>query len=312
MLQIFFNSISAVLVVMIIMAIGYFMGHKGWMKAEHKPMMYKLIIWIAIPALCINNLQTNFTREMFRGAGALILVPFLNIVLIALLSAVLAKLLRLSKRRVGVFIAMCCLSNCIFIGFPMCRELFGDECVPYVMWYYIVNTIFFQTMGVWLIRRSGLDGGGSPLDGFRTVIKNPPFIGVVTGLLLLALDIQLPHFVMSLTKYLGNMVSPLGLIYSGFIIYETGIGELGFEKGLPSVMLMRFILSPLLCILLCRLFGLGGIAHDTYIVEVAMPTMTQVAVQASGLGADEHYAAKGAAISTILAFAAIPLLMMVI
>lgn len=312
MLQTFFNSISAVLVVMLIMAIGYFMGHKGWMKAEHKPLMYKLIIWVAMPALCLNSIQSNFTRDMLNGAGALMAVPLLNIGLLTVMAALLAKLLRLPKRRTGVFITMCCLSNSIFIGYPMCLELFGEACVPFVMWYYVFNTLFFQTVGVWLIRRSAVEGSGFSLEGLKTVLKNPPFIGIMLGVLLLALDIKLPHFALSFTKYLGNMVSPLGLIYSGFIMYETGLGNLKFEKGLPTTMIMRFLVSPMLCMVLCALFGISGIAHDTYIIEVTMPTMTQVTVQASGLGADEQYAAKGAAITTIGAFAVIPLLMMIL
>ena len=311
MLQTFFNSISAVLVVMLIMSIGYFMGCKGWLKAEHKPLMYKLIIWIAMPALCVNSIQTNFTREMFRGAGQLMAVPLLNIALLTVVAALLVRLIKLPKKRTGVFIVMCCLSNSVFIGYPMCVELLGEGCVSYVMWYYIFNTVFFQTVGVWLIRRDAM-AGGSPLDGLRIVFKNPPFIGIMTGIILLALDIRLPHFAMSFTKYLGNMVSPLGLIYSGFIMYETGLGNLKLEKGLPTVMAVRFIVSPLLCMALCVLFGLGGMVRDTYIIEVTMPTMTQVAVQASGLGADEQYAAKGAAISTIGMFAVIPILMMIL
>ncbi|MBQ3132535.1 MAG: AEC family transporter [Clostridia bacterium] len=312
MLQTFFNSISAVLVVMLIMAVGYFMGRKGWLKAEHKPLMYKLIIWIAMPAMCINSIQTNFTREMFQGAGPLMAVPLLNIGLLTVLAVFLTRFLNLPRKRVGVFITMCCLSNSVFIGYPMCLELFGENCVPYVMWYYVFNTTFFQTVGVWLIRRSAVEDSGFSLNGLKAVLKNPPFIGIMVGMLLLALDIRLPHFAMSFTKYLSNMVSPLGLIYTGFIMYETGLGNLKFERGLPTTMAVRFIVSPLLCIALCVIFGISGIARDTYIIEVTMPTMTQVTVQASGLGADEQYAAKGAAISTIGMFVVIPVLMMLL
>jgi len=117
---------------------------------------------------------------------------------------------------------------------------------------------------------------------------------------------------LSFTKYLGNMVSPLGLIYSGFIMYETGLGNLKLEKGLPLTMIMRFVISPALCMLLCSVFGLSGLARDTFVVEVTMPTMTQVAVQASGLGADERYAAKGATLTTLCMFAVIPILMMIL
>ena len=58
-----FTSLSSVLVIVLMVAVGYLFGRKGWMKAEHKGLIIKLIINVGMPALCFNNVFSNFTRE---------------------------------------------------------------------------------------------------------------------------------------------------------------------------------------------------------------------------------------------------------
>ena len=44
-------------------------------------------------------------------------------------------------------------SNTIFIGLPINLAIFGEKAVPYVLLYYIVNTSFFWTIGVFEIAK---------------------------------------------------------------------------------------------------------------------------------------------------------------
>ena len=53
-------------------------------------------------------------------------------------------------------------SNTIFIGLPINMAIFGSRAVPYVLIYYIANTTFFWTWGVYKISQdsqtfAGLD-----------------------------------------------------------------------------------------------------------------------------------------------------------
>ena len=47
---------------------------------------------------------------------------------------------------------------------------------------------------------------------------------------------------------------------------------------------------------LCALLGIGGLVRSVYVVELAMPVMTQTVVAAAEYGADEQLAAQGAAL----------------
>ena len=49
---------------------------------------------------------------------------------------------------------MCAMSNSLFVGYPVCTELFGAEGTPYVMCFYMMNTFFFWAIGSTMIYMS--------------------------------------------------------------------------------------------------------------------------------------------------------------
>jgi hypothetical protein len=137
-------------------------------------------------------------------------------------------------------------------------------------------------------------------------------LAILAAMTLIWFELPLPRVLQSYTQYIGDMVSPLGLLYTGYIIYEHGLSNLRLEKGFPALLALRFIAAPALCLLFCALLGVEGLARGVFTVEAAMPTMTQTVVLSTMLGADENYAAQGAAISAIACFGVVPILMLIV
>ncbi|MBQ9719227.1 MAG: AEC family transporter [Oscillospiraceae bacterium] len=307
----FFNAVASVTIILLLTATGWMCGKKGWMTAESKSFISRLLLRFAVPCMCIYGLQNNLTREMLGDSLRMLAVPFVCNTANFLLSWLLTKLLRVPKRRAGVFMVMCSLSNAMFIGYAMCVELFGEVCVPYVMIYSIASTTFTQTLAMWLIRRSA-EQGKTTLREQLKFLTSPTVLAVVTGFTLVLLDVHLPSFVLSYLRYMNNIVSPMALLLTGFIIYEMGWDKLRLSRDLSVVLAFRFLLSPSLYILCCTVLGIQGLARDTLIVEAAMPVVTQTVVAASQYGADEQFAAEGAALSTLASFVVIPVLMILL
>ena len=305
----FLHSVASVTIILLLTATGWVCGAKGWMKAETKAFISKFLLSLAVPCMCIYGLRNNLTREMMAGSAKLLAMALLCNAVGFALSGCLAKLLKLPKNQTGVFMVMCSLSNAMFIGYAMCTELFGDACVPYVMLFYLANTAFTQTLAMWLIRRSGDGAGGGWRDSLK-FLASPTVLGVFTGFALVLLDVRLPSFMMSYLRYMNNVVSPLALILTGYIIYEMGWDKLRLDRNLAVMLSFRFLLSPALYILSCRFFGVEGLARSTFIVEASMPVVTQSVVAAAQYGADEQFAAEGAALSTLASFVVIPILML--
>ena len=308
------NAISASFVLLLLMAVGYFMGRLGWMTASEKRFLSKYIVNIAVPCNCVTGLLNNLDHDSLLQAGIMVIAAMLGVTVTLGLSLVLAKLLRLPQERWWVFVSMASFSNTLFIGLPVSTQLFGDACIPYVMMYYLANTTFVQSVGILLIEHSGTKAVGKTtvVSFCRDLFTKPPIVTVIFTVVLLVLNLRLPAPIMTWAGYIGDSVSHMALIYCGYIIYELGLRNLRLMRGLPTMIVMRLGISPVICWIFCRLFGISGLALDVFLVESALPVVTQVTVLAGAYGADDKYAATWAVLSTLCSFVSIPILMVIL
>ena len=126
----FLNAISAVFVIFLILSLGYFMGHVGWITTSEKRFISKFVVNIAVPANCITGILKNFSRAQLFDAGKQVFVGTTVVALSLLISATVATLLRLPRNRWGIFVAMAGISNTMFIGLPVTNQLFGPVSFP--------------------------------------------------------------------------------------------------------------------------------------------------------------------------------------
>lgn len=310
----FFNAVSAVVVLFALMAVGYFLGVLGWMTPAEKRFVSRYVVNIAVPLNCVVGLLNNFSHDALISAGKMIAGAMLGIAVTLVLSAVVATILKLPRNRWGVFVAMAGSSNTLFIGLPITTQLFGEVSMPYLMTYYLSSALFTQSVLVLLIERAGTAApkGLRVRDVVKDVFTKPPIIGVIVGILLLAFDLRPPELVMKFSGYISDTVVPLALMYCGFIIYEVGLRNLRFLRGIPTMLVIRLVIAPIICLGMCTLMGITGLARSVFIVESALPVITQVTVMAGAFGADEEYAATGACLSTLGCFFTIPILMLLL
>ncbi|MEY8231035.1 AEC family transporter [Oscillospiraceae bacterium 50-16] len=310
----FLNAVSACAVLLMMMAVGYFMGARGWMTAREKKFVSLFIINIAVPCNCLVGLLENLDRSGLAQAGVQLVSGLAGVAVTLLVSMAAAWLLRLPRERWGVFVAMAGLSNTIFIGIPVCTQLFGEACMPHLMVYYLANTSFLQSAGILLVEGSGVrrERQGGLLEFLKNMFQKPPILGVILAVTLLVLDLEPPGPVMRFASYISGSVTPMALIYCGFIVYEVGLKNLRLLPGLPAMLAIRLVLAPVICWGSCVLFGVTGLARDVFIVESALPVVSQVTVMAGAYGADEQYAASGACLSILVSFVTIPVLMLLI
>ncbi len=297
---------------LVMAAVGYSLGWLGWMKAEHKQFIVKLLLCFGVPMLTVKNMLADVSRDMFHDAGKLLLISFLSISVSLALGAMLARLLKIQRARFGGFVVMCGLSNSIFIGYPLCTQIFGDQCVPYLMLYYMVNTFMFWTVGEALLRRSGESGMKFSLSRCLKGLLTAPLITLAVCFALVYFNIKLPEFVLNLAGYMSGIVTPLALIYIGFLLYESRKSSIRIGWDMGVVMLFRFVASPMIMLLMLKLFNVSGLARGVLTLEAAMPTMTQSVMLSAAVGADDGYAARGMCLSCIACTVAVPLLALII
>lgn len=309
------GALGSVVSVILLVALGFLLARRGWFEGGASALVSRLVVSVALPAYMVANLLGGYDRARLLAMLPGLPLPFA--VMLACFAAArgLAALFRLPEGRRGTFASMFGLSNTIFIGLPVNLLLFGEESLPYVLLYYIANTVLFWTIGVHGIARDGalLGGGAAPrllsAEGIRRVLS-PPLVAFLLAVALILAGIGLPGPVMEACKTLGAMTTPLSLLFIGIVIARVDRRKLRLERDLLLVLAGRFFLSPLLLVLAARSLDLPLLMKQVFFVQAAMPAMTQTPILAERYGADAEYAGLATALSTVAGLATIPLCML--
>ena len=229
--------------------------------------------------------------------------------------------------------------NCLFIGLPVQIALFGQDALPYFLLYYIGNTISVWMVGVFLIELDPLPNSEVDFNNRSHKIDSinnssvstegkskkpkfdwkkllpPPLLGFFTALIFLFFEIPLAPILHNTLNYLGNMVTPLSLIYIGIVLHDAGLKSMSLNKDSIGGIVGRFVISPIImfCVIMGLQYGAGivlePIAIITFVVQSAGPVIAVLPIVANEAKSDLPFATGLVMISTILFVVVIPIIM---
>jgi predicted permease len=308
------SALGSVLSVILMIALGFALAKRGWFEEAAAALVSRLVVSVALPAYMIANLMGGYDRAKLLSMLPGLPVPFATMLACFAIARPLAALLRLPAGRRGTFATLFALSNTIFIGLPVNLAVFGEASLPYVLLYYIANTLLFWTIGVHGIARDGEALGGKAAaailsrEGLKRILS-PPLLAFLAAAAMIMAGIRLPRFALELCKTLGAMTTPLSMLFIGIVIARVEWRALRPEREIVLVLAGRFLLSPLVLVLLVRWTGLPTLMKGVFFMQAAMPAMTQAPILAKAYGADAEYAGIATAFSTVASLAMIPLYM---
>ena len=309
-MEIFLRSISGILVILGMILVGFVIGEKGWFDDMSRGLLAKLVTQVALPCYMLYTITQRFTAADLLKMLPALRFPALSMVILLGIATAVARIFAVRQDRRGLFISMFFNSNTIFVGLPINQALFGEASIPYVLIYYMCNTTFFWTLGTYLIQR---DGEGEAQFDIRISLKkvfSPPLMGFLLGLVLVILHIKLPAFLASDLQYLGNLTTPLSMIFIGLSVSHVGVKQLVLGKDQLLILLGRFLVAPLLMASIVYWVPLPSLMKQVFIIQSAMPVMTNAPVVARLYGADSDYAAVMVTETTLATMVVIPILML--
>lgn len=171
------HALQGILTIVIMIATGFYLSRKGWFSESFSSAVAQLVTKVCLPTYMIVNLTVNFSHDQLIEMSGGLPVPIISMALGYFIGHAAARLLKVRRDRVGVFCTVFFVSNTIFIGLPMTLALFGEEGIPYVMLYYMVNTTMFWVVAVHDMASDA--GVAAPWLSRKTlkVVLNPPRLG---------------------------------------------------------------------------------------------------------------------------------------
>lgn len=311
----FLLAIEGVLTLLLMGLAGWFMSYKGWINDSNRGLLPKLVNYISLPLFFISNLTSTFSKDQLEHLISGAAVPFIAMIICYFLSLVFARILKIRHGHRGTFSASFTNSNSIFVGVPVTLSLFGEKALPYALLYFFANTTFFWTVGNASIQSDA--NKNASFKDYLTIatlkkIFSPPICGFLFSIGLILSDVKLPAFLLDTAKYLGNMTTPVALIFIGATLYTMNMKKLKFDRDLNGVLLGRFIIAPIVIYFVGSFFPIPELMFKDFIVMASLPAMIQTVVLSSLYKTDVEYGTVIVSLTTIFSIVTIPIYMVIL
>ncbi|KRL87599.1 AEC family transporter [Lacticaseibacillus pantheris] len=319
------TSIQSVLTILLIIALGYMLQRKGWFPDSFGGTVSNLLMKVALPASIFISVLERLTLDKLVSLASGLVYGFIAVAIGYLVAFALVKILKVRPGRRGTFINMFVNANTIFIGLPLNLALFGNKSMAYFLIYYVVNTVSTWTLGAFLMAQDDPTRvkGSAEKGSFNWKKLLPaPLVGFLVALVFLLLRIDVPNigwlsFATNTLDYVGNLVTPLSLIYIGIVLAKAGLGSIHFDRDSIVALLGRFVLAPAVMFAIIMIGsgmvgGMPSMEAQTLIVQASAPGLAVLPILAEQAHGDVKYATNVVTTSTVLFVIVIPIIMVLI
>jgi predicted permease len=320
---IFVTSIQSVLAILIMIAVGYFTQGLNWFDDNFSGSISKLIMKVALPASIFMAMMQFFKPDQLAKLSTGLIYTIISILVGYLVSWLEIKAFKVPRGRRGLMMTAINGANTVFIGMPLNVALFGEISVPYLLVYYIVNTVIIWTLGIWIIAAD--DPTVNQKDGKKVNFDlnhliPAPLWGFIVALPFVYIPWLKTHLLvnfvsMTLTD-VGGLVTPLSLIYIGIMLKKFGISSIKFDFHLILTLIGRFIISPIIMAVIVFAglkFGvqMNGIFQKTLIIQAATPSLAVLPILASNYHGDVKFATNVVVATSVLFIVVVPVIMVI-
>lgn len=291
----------ALLPVIAIVSIGYFLAWRKSLQPEGWRAIERLCYVLLFPCLIIRVLATApFDESPWRIALALIAAQ--------LVMAAVGHAARFSPRIARPAIGCIIQSNVrwnTFVALALAGTLFGDEglaltaiaAAAMIPTANAISVLGFSQYGDSDIRRHPL------LD----LVRNPLVIACIIGGAINISGLGIPTLVDRVIETLASAALALGLLVAGAGLDFNALKHTGSRTVFWS--LVRLLMMPILAVSFALGLGVTGVGLAVIGIAAATPTATNGYILARQLGGDAPFMANLIATQTVLAVLTMPLIM---
>lgn len=212
-----------------------------------------------------------------------------------------ARLMRLEKAAVPVFVICAFFGNTGYIGFPLNIAAQGRDSLALTAFISTIYTVIVFTFGAYLCQRYS----GNERKVLR-LHKIPVFWAAMAGIALSPVALSDPVRVPLVL--IEDSTSPLALLATGAMITVSGIRE--NVKSIGAICAFKLLLMPAFVLATATAAGISGTVYRTALLEAATPVGVTSTVIAQQFGLDEKLASGAVVVSTALFFGTVAVVLL--
>jgi hypothetical protein len=288
--------------------VGYLLRKTGFAREGFVDDLNRLVYFIGLPALLFSE-TSRIDLAGLAGGAAAIAFPVI-VAVTALVGFALTLPLPFAQR--GPVVQAGFRANLAYLGLPIVSTTLGRESLGTIAVIIAVGVVINTLLSILVL--SVLKPGEEDIHPLRRLVRtltNPLLIAVALGLVFAAGGWALPAVLARPIELLARMSLPLILLVLGL---SLSFSEL--QRNLPSATLAAVIklaaMPAIAWVTMTWLFSSPPLVVDTVVLMAAMPSAVATQTFAKAFDADSSVSASSVSLSTLLAVASVPALVLIL
>ena len=298
---------SSVLTMLLLILPGFILRKINFINSSAAKACSLIVLYCAQPCMLIDAYMREFDSGLFSDMLKVGLLALIMYICFILISSFMFKKAPPARRPILQY--MMIFSNCGYMGFPVLRQIYGDQGdlavllgASVTLWFNLLS----WPVGVRLYNRSG--------ESFWRSLLKPGVIATVIGLIVFLTSASriIPAPVGNAVSLMTDMVTPLSMFVIGIRLAECPFKSLFSDWRLLCASGMRLLVLPALSFVIILALRLTGLPMSDMVMAVpfilmAMPSGASTAMMAERYDRDSVYGSAAVSLTTLLSVITIPL-----
>ena len=269
-------------------------------KEDISNALIEFVIYFSLPALALSKVRIlEFNDAILK----VIAISYIAMFIAFILSLIIGKLLRLSKKDLATFMIVSIFGNTSFVGFSYIESLYSMHEIVYALVYdQLGSFVALLTFGVAIISWGGGKKEGFKRDVLKQIFLSPPLIAIVVAIYFHGT--VFPPYVEGILDKLQATLIPLVTIIVGMKLNVRALGYY-FKENVIALFIKMFLVPFVMFGLMYYFVDFSAIWAKVTFLEIAMPPMTMATVFAIKGGLNKNLAINTLALGILVSFLSI-------
>ena len=288
----------------ILLFLGYFLYKIHIIDNTFNNNLYKLVLYVTIPCMVVGNSLSITKYASLSTVGYVFLIAIATFLLLPVAGYVIAKILKVPKQDMGLYVFMTTFSNIGFIGFPVMKSIFGNASIFYTTVFNMVFNMSVYTYGLYIINM----GSDAKIDVTWQKILSPATYSCLFALIIYLAHIHLPHIITHTLTTVGDITTPLAMMIIGATLARIPFKTVFDELRLYPYTILKQLVLPIIAYYLLSSFIKDPLILGVTLICIAMPVGNSAVLFTNLYGGNNELAAKSVFITTIISIITIPII----
>lgn len=290
---------------------GWFLRKINFIDDKMNRSINKLIVYFAYPCLIVHNIGSlDMTGNVIVSFLLTFGISLGCFYLYGLVSYGYAKLRKFPAEESGILEFAMATPNDGFMGFPVALIFFGEMGMLLMLAHNAAMNFFIFTYGVTLLRRNAQRQHATPKSLFKALLKllmNPNILALLIGFILSLLGGILPEAVDEYLIYIGNISTPMAMIFIGSSLTNYRFADIIRSKVIIETSIVKLALLPVVTAGLVYFLPVDAIIKSIVVLGICFPVAATVSMLAEQEGHDPGPASKALFLSTVVSIVTVPI-----